>query len=189
MMLTKPRDRILDAAMRLFSQQGIQAVGITQIIAEAGVAPMTVYRQFGGKDALVAATIKQWSAGWLRWLTDRLDREGDDPERRLVGLWNALGEWFDSDDFHGSLATNAAMELRNRSDHPAYAVIAAHRLAVRQVLQGLAEQAGAQDPTNLAAELELLVNGAVAAAISHHEPDMVASAHALATAAVATARG
>jgi AcrR family transcriptional regulator len=51
---SKPRDRILATATRLFPEEGIQAVGINRIVAEAEVALMTVYRQFGG-DELVAA--------------------------------------------------------------------------------------------------------------------------------------
>ena len=56
---SRPRERILDAATRLFYDKGIQAVGVNRIIAEADVAPMTLYRQFGGKDELVAATIER----------------------------------------------------------------------------------------------------------------------------------
>jgi AcrR family transcriptional regulator len=52
---TTPRDRLLDTATRLFMEEGIRAVGISRIIAEADVAFMTLYRQLGGKDELVAA--------------------------------------------------------------------------------------------------------------------------------------
>ena len=56
MAATRPRERILDAATRLFAEEGINATAVDRIIAEADVAPMTLYRHFGGKDALVAAT-------------------------------------------------------------------------------------------------------------------------------------
>ena len=39
---------ILDAATRLFADEGINATSVDRVIAEADVAPMTVYRQFGG---------------------------------------------------------------------------------------------------------------------------------------------
>ena len=62
---TNPHDRLLDTATKLFQHNGIQAVGINRILAEADVALMTLYRHFGGKDQLVAATLEQWSIQWL----------------------------------------------------------------------------------------------------------------------------
>jgi AcrR family transcriptional regulator len=83
---TRTHERILDAATRLLYHDGLH-VSIDRIIAEAHVAPMTVYRRFGGKDELVAATLERWSAEWLSWLQDRIDRRGDDPGQRMAALW------------------------------------------------------------------------------------------------------
>jgi len=44
---SEARRRILETADRLFYQDGIRAVGIDRIIAEAGVAKMSLYRHFG----------------------------------------------------------------------------------------------------------------------------------------------
>src|SRR5919108_1485287 len=142
----KPRDRILDAATRLFSQKGIEVVGVNPIIDEADVAPMTLYRQFVSKDRLVAATLEQWSANWLHAIYDRIDRAGDDPRRRFDALWDALEDWFASEDFRGSFVTNAAIELRSKPEHPAHKVILAHRMAVEHLLEDLAKLAGAAAP-------------------------------------------
>ena len=75
----KPRDRIVAAAVRLFLEEGIQAVGMARIIKEAGVAQMTPYRQFGGKEGVVVAAIEQWSSWWIGGLLEQVDRCGDDP--------------------------------------------------------------------------------------------------------------
>jgi len=181
----KPRDRILDTATRLFYQDGIQVVGVNQVIDEAGVAPMTLYRQFGGKDQLVAASLARWSDRWLHWLTDELDRGGDDPEARVARLWDALEEWFATEEFHGSFVANAATELRSRPEHPAQRVIAAHRMATHQLLEELAETAGAHDPADLADRLQVLVDGTVAVAAVDHRPAVTAVVRALAGAALA----
>jgi AcrR family transcriptional regulator len=132
------RDRLLDAALRLFH------VGVDRIIAEAGVAPMTLYRHFGGKDQLLAAALEQWSAEWLQWLGDRLDRDPGEPGRSLAALWDALGQWFAGEGFRGSLVANAVVELRGDPGHPAHRVVAAHRMAVRQLLDDAAKLAGAR---------------------------------------------
>jgi len=184
-MATKPHDRILETATRLFYQEGIQVTGVNRIIAEADVAPMTLYRQFGGKDELVAATLEQWSAQWLHRLNDKLDRQGDDPEARFEALWDALDEWFATEDFRGSFIANAAAELRSKPGHPAQKVITAHRMAMRQLLEDLAKMAGASDPADVAARLQILVDGAAAVAVVDRRPGMAASVRAMATAALA----
>src|SRR5574341_1063356 len=104
----KPRERLLDTATALFNERGVLAVGVNQVITEADVAPMTLYRQFGGKDELVAATLELWSTRWLDSITHKLDGFGDDAMARYAGLWDALAEWFAEDDFRGSYVANAA---------------------------------------------------------------------------------
>src|SRR5918992_1081276 len=61
MATSRARERILDAATRLFSEEGINATSVDRVIDEADVAPMTVYRHFGGKEELVTATLERWS--------------------------------------------------------------------------------------------------------------------------------
>lgn len=46
------RAAILEAAERLFLQQGYEGVSMDQIASEAGVSKLTVYSHFGDKDAL-----------------------------------------------------------------------------------------------------------------------------------------
>ena len=57
-----PRTRILAVATSLFLEHGIQAVAINRIFAASDVALLTVYRQFSGKDELVAAVIRLGAA-------------------------------------------------------------------------------------------------------------------------------
>ncbi|HKF00587.1 MAG TPA: helix-turn-helix domain-containing protein [Actinomycetes bacterium] len=184
MLPVKPRERILSTATQLFSKEGISAVGINRIIAEARVAQMTPYRQFRSKDELVAATMEQWSTRWLHDLTAKLERYGDDAEGRYTGLWDALEEWFASEDFRGSFIANAAAELRSEPDHPGHAVIAEHRQTIRQLLEDLAKAAGAGDPAALAAQLQVLMDGAIALAAVDRRPAAARSARDLAVAAL-----
>ncbi len=167
MVLSKPRDRILSTATALFSREGVHAVGVNS------------------KDELVAATLEHWSTQWLHWLADRFDRCGDDAQARFAALWDALEEWFSSEDFHGSFVASAAGELRSEAEHPAHRVIAAHRLAVRQLLEDLAKAAGAYDAAVLAAQLQVLVDGAVSTALVDRRPGSARSARQLARAALA----
>jgi AcrR family transcriptional regulator len=187
MVSARPRDRILTTATELFEQEGIGVVGVNRIIDQADVAPMTLYRQFGNKDALVAAALEQWSASWLHRLADAMDRRGDDPADRFDGLWDELQAWFAEEPFRGSFVANAATELRSEPDHPAQVKIAQHRQAFRQLLEDLAKASGAYDPTILAAQLQVLIDGAVTAASVDRTSASAAGARALARAAVTAA--
>jgi AcrR family transcriptional regulator len=49
------RDRLCDVAEKLFAEHGLEAVTMRQMAAELGVSPMTPYRYFQDKDAILAA--------------------------------------------------------------------------------------------------------------------------------------
>jgi len=49
------REKLIDAAERLFAQKGLEAVTLRQLAAEIGVSPMTPYRYFADKTAILAA--------------------------------------------------------------------------------------------------------------------------------------
>jgi AcrR family transcriptional regulator len=185
-MSARPRQRILEAATKLLYQRGIDAAGVNDIVADADVAPMTLYRQFGGKDALVVAALGHWSDAWLDWLRERT-RRGGSPEASLEGFWDALEEWFSMERFRGSLIENAAAELRSRPEHPAWGVIVAHRMALRQLLEELARMAGATDPSGAADQLQLLADGAVTVAMIDQRPAAAARGRTLATTVIAAA--
>ena len=61
MSTTLTRDRILDEAMRLFSEQGFKATTIVQIEAAAGLTPGAggVYHHFANKEALLSAGVER----------------------------------------------------------------------------------------------------------------------------------
>ena len=179
MAASRPRERILDAAMRLFSEEGIHT-GVDRIIAEADVAPMTLYRHFGGKDALVTASLERWSGRWLGWLEGESARAGDDAGARLEALWDALEKWFADEGFRGSYVANVATELRALPGHPAQAAVAAHRAALRALLRDLATAAGVPSPDEAALQLHMLIDGATAVAAVDHQPGSVAGARAMA---------
>jgi len=55
-----PRDRILDAAVRLFSQKSYSATGMRELAAEAGVNLAMINYYFGSKQGLLKALINRF---------------------------------------------------------------------------------------------------------------------------------
>jgi hypothetical protein len=123
-------------------------------------------------DDFEVAALRQSSERWLLWLHAELVRRGDTPRARLLAMWDALEDWFTSEEFPTSLLATGAAELRSEPGHPAHAVIAAHRRAFFDLLVELAEAAGVASPASLAAQVQVLVEGAITGAVVDREPSV-----------------
>jgi AcrR family transcriptional regulator len=156
------RERILEAAARLFLRDGFRAVGIDRIIAEAGVAKMTLYAHFPSKDDLIAAYLQQANEQFWEWL-EGASAVVDDPKGKLAAMFDAVGKLASSPQCLGCTFQGTAAEFPDR-DHPGHRVALAHKRAVMARLRTLAEDAGLRAPETLAAQLLLLMDGAWVAA-------------------------
>jgi AcrR family transcriptional regulator len=154
------RDELIDTALRLFSRQGYRATGIDTILAEAGVAKMTLYHHFKSKDDLIVAALKKRDAEWRAWFVQRVDELGKTPRDKLRVLFDVLEEWFGRRDYHGCSFGQAATEFREPK-HAVHKMAIEHKQRLLDYLRGLAREAGAGDPDLLARQLGLLIEGAV----------------------------
>ena len=106
------RERILDASYELFSQRGIRAVGVNEVIERAGVATATLYRHFPSKDRLVLAFLEMREQRWTHGLVEAAaQRRAPAPEERLLALFDVLDEWFHRDDFEACSFINVLLEM------------------------------------------------------------------------------
>ena len=178
------RERILRTASNLFYREGIHAVGIDRVIAESGVAKSTLYKHFPSKDALVVACLERRDGPSRRWLETETIRRGGTPQERILGLFDVLEDWFAQATFRGCAFTNASLELAD-VEHPAHAVVIAHKDAIRAFFRDLCLQLGVADPEALAAQFMLLYDGAIVTAVMRHDPHVAADARAAAEAVLA----
>jgi AcrR family transcriptional regulator len=185
------RERILEAATRLFLRDGFRAVGIDTIIAEAGVAKMTLYAHFPSKDDLIVAYLERANEQFWAWL-DGASAAVDDPKAKLAAIFDAVGELANSPRCLGCTFQGTAAEFPD-PEHPGHRVALAHKQAVRARLGTLAEHAGLRQPEDLADQLLLLMDGAWVAArmFGPHNPavQVAAAARALIEARDGTAGG
>jgi len=155
---TPAAQRILDVASELFYRHGIHAVGVDTIAAESGITKRTLYDRFGAKDALVTAYLQARHDGWWTRLETRL---ADAPAPRALTLIDAYTRDALPTD-RGCAFLNAAGELPQ--EHPAFAVIRAHKRAVRERLEHLvrSDHPRIDDAADVADHLFLLIEGAIA---------------------------
>ena len=120
------RRRLLDTATRLFYAEGIHAVGIDRIIAEAGVAKATFYNHFPSKDDLVLAYIEE---------QDRLGRAAvaalpkQPPREMIAAIMGRISEAVVA----GGLAGLSVPQRGSRIPRPGQPRAAGHRCAPRMV--------------------------------------------------------
>ncbi|MEM1164790.1 MAG: TetR/AcrR family transcriptional regulator [Planctomycetota bacterium] len=157
------RDQLLDAAARLFEREGFHAVGIDRVVKEAGVARMTLYNHFAGKHELIEAVLEHRDGVVRERFSTALERAAGDPRGQLLGVFDYLADWFATPGFAGCIFVKAAGEFTDGHESIREAA-GAHKRRVAESLAELAREAGANDPDELACELQLVIEGATAQA-------------------------
>lgn len=84
------RDRILEAAMRLFYEQGYNATGVATILREAGVNSGSLYHFFESKEALLKQVLEAYLDMLVPMVMQPAEEAATDPIDRVF----ALLEWY-----------------------------------------------------------------------------------------------
>src|SRR5216683_7851402 len=166
-----PAERILAAADKLFYRQGIRAVGVDAVAAEAGVSKRTLYNYYPSKDDLIAA-----------YLTARFRHlePSDAPAReQILGNFDRLERMFADGSFRGCPYVNAVTELGDPK-HAAAGIALQFKEQRRLWFRALLERLGVKDPDVLATQLQLLSEGALSAALVRSDPALARTARAAA---------
>lgn len=162
-MASPRREHLIETAARLFNEHGYHATGIDRILAESGVAKMTLYNHFRSKDELILAVLRRRDETFRNRLVRTVEREADTPRERLVAIFDVLRDWFRSKEFHGCMFINASAEY-GAPDSAIRAASCEHKRLLTSYIEELARGAGAGDPAMLASALMLLIEGAIVSA-------------------------
>ena len=179
-MVTRPeqrhrtaKQRLLQAADELFYNEGIHAVGIDRVIAHAGVAKGSLYYSFAGKDDLVRGYLTERHDKWADRVSAGIEAHTD-PRERILAVYDVLGALFAEPDYRGCAFMNALAEAAPDSVEAQAATT--FRAWVRTLFLGLAADADAEDPKQLAESLVVLYDGAVATAQMDKAPQAAQTA-------------
>ena len=153
------RDRLLDAADRLFYREGVRAVGIDRVLAEADAAKASLYQHFGCKDQLVASYLER-KTGDARVQIEAYLADTP-PSQRALRFFDWVVDWTESKDFRGCPLQHTVSELTDAA-HPARAIAHAQREWFKARLFEWSTAAGVTDAKAIARALIVLFDGAVA---------------------------
>jgi len=169
------RERVGRAAYDLFSREGTAAVGVDAIIARAGTAKMTLYRNFPSKTDLILDFLRRRERIWTEeWLQAESQRRGRTPAQQLLAIFDVFAEWFARPDFEGCSFLTVMLESSGRDDSVHRASVQ-HLANIRHYLKGLAAAAGIENTDSFARQWHILMKGSIMAA---HEGDTAAATRA-----------
>lgn len=111
------RQNILDAARRIIAHKGYAAVGINEVLSEAGVPKGSFYHYFSSKDAFGEAMMKSYFADYLVGIDAIIARPGRTSAERLMEFWQSWRETQGLDDHQDKcLAVKLGAEVADLSE-------------------------------------------------------------------------
>jgi len=158
-MPVRKRDVLLNCARRLFEAEGFHATGIDRVLAEAGVAKMTLYNNFGSKDGLIVAVLEQASEEMVARLERTIEEQSSDPYEQILGVFDAFAMWFSNPEFCGCMFQAAVAEFPDPESRPALAA-RGHQIRVAGMFARLCTEAELPSPDDLGKMLGMLASGA-----------------------------
>jgi AcrR family transcriptional regulator len=161
------KERILEAADRLFYLQGIRAVGVDTIAAEIGISKRTLYNHFPSKDELIAA--------YLAGRFNQVPASAKPPVEQILGTFDSLERRFAGKGFRGCPFVNAVAEL-GTEDRSVKKIAIAFKESRRLWFRDLLKQLDVPDPEGLATQLTLLVDGSIAQDLVRDDPSVARAA-------------
>jgi AcrR family transcriptional regulator len=171
------RDRIFDAARKLFYKYGIRGVTVDAIAAEADTTKVTLYRVYESKEALVCEVLEDQAKRFWTWWDSVLQQHAGEPRAQIEALFEELRECMScSGTERGCPLTNAAVELVE-DEHPARDLIRRHKGDITKRLRDLCREMGARQPDVLGDSLGLLMNGIFAARVGADGAEQVSSVY------------
>ncbi|WP_211240811.1 TetR/AcrR family transcriptional regulator [Hamadaea tsunoensis] len=162
------RGRVLGTATALFYAEGIHAVGIDRIIAEAGVAKATFYHHFPAKEELVCAYVREQSRIG-RAAVATIDTA--DPRAALLAVFDQIADAAEFPGYRGCPFINAAAEYPDPAS-PVRQAIEEHRRWKRDLLVDLLRRDGAADPGRTADILTVLGDGLLVTSHLNKPPNL-----------------
>ena len=158
------RGTVIETASRLFYKQGYGNTGINQIIEESGVVKSSVYTAFRTKEDILMAYLETTGAATDKALQAAAD-QSNTPKERVLAVFDYLIRMVQGKEYYGCQFLNIISEIPPEAER-VIKQIQKQKNGVRSLFTRILEPIGKQD---LADEIYVLFEGALAANKVHHE--------------------
>ena len=152
------RDKLFEAAARVFEQDGIGGASIEAIAAAAGFTRGAFYSNFKSKDELVGAYLARKAATVLAFIDAELARCDGDPRAALLAVVDHVEREVTRAGFRGCPFTNVSSEYDD-PEHPARSAAADYKFELHARLERLADELLPGRGDDLAAQIHLIIDG------------------------------
>lgn len=163
------REKIVETAMRLFNERGVHHTGNEQIIAESGISKMTFYKYFPTKSKLIAEYLRLRDQRWFALLHRHISQH-QQPQEKLLSIFEALAEWFDEPDFYGCPFIRGLSDFDDTDDAEVRTCVATHFNETGGLILSLLKELKVKSPEGLTSQLLSLVAGSIVVAHATKSP-------------------
>ncbi|MGZ0145652.1 methyltransferase domain-containing protein [Kribbella sp. WER1] len=159
--MSEARMRLLSTATGLFYSEGIHAVGVDRVIAEAQVTRATLYRHFPSKDDLTVAYLTAADDAMRARVADARTTDAS-PDDVIRAVATSITDDITGPGFRGCAFLNAAAEYPDPA-HPVHQAVLKHRDWFLATMTELFTATGKPDPEPAARHFVMLRDGAMTA--------------------------
>lgn len=163
-MAESKKEILIRTALRLFCERGFRATGIDTILEEAGVAKMTLYNHFRGKNDLILASLRLLDEKFRKDMAAFVERKASKDAERVLLVFDYLEQWFDNNEFYGCPFLKASGEFPDPGD-PIHRSIVEHKFLVTQYIKDLLPpDIEKERAPEVATQIGLILEGAITSA-------------------------
>lgn len=179
--------RIIEAATRLFYGEGIRAVSVDAVAAQAGLTKKTLYYHFASKDDLIAAYLKSQDQPTLELYQRWFDETDGTVSDKIRGIFEQFSKAASRPKWRGCGFLRTTAELASTPGHPAVKAGAAHKKRFEDWLVKVFSDHDVAKPATVARQIVVLLDGAATVMLIHRDPAYVRVAADIAAASIINA--
>lgn len=138
-------------------------MGVDLLIREASIAKATFYDHFPSKMDLVAAYLEAWDGAWRWWFAEAVRERSAVPVGDIFAIFEVLRDLFEDGEYRGCVFARAITEV-GEDDRRVGRIGVRHKAAVEAYIGDIASRSGFARPDDLARQIMLLIDGAMATA-------------------------
>lgn len=163
------RERIIDAANKLFYREGIRAVSVDAVAAQARLTKKTLYYHFKSKDDLVAEYLSSRDQPNLKLFETWFESADGDVADKVEAMFLQVAKSARHPKWKGCGFLRTAAELANLPGHPAMKIGSGHKKKFEEWLAKRLGENHIDAPAAIARQIVLLMDGAFSTMLVHRD--------------------